>query len=503
MMPDKTFDHSAEQTDRQFLSSPPRAADSLSAVVQPQDIQRELADLRRAVAELQQQTDEVAALRPALEDERRRYHEVFELSPDAYLLTDFDGVIIEANRAAAALLSVQRDFLVKKSLLLFMSEVERAALETHVAAWRNPDRLRHDRRLPIIRGQLQLRVYKGASFPADFTISPARDGAGQIIGLRWILRDQSESIRTEQTLREREYHYRTLFDHAGDAIFIHNLTGRYLDVNQVACESLGYTREELLGMTPADVTAPELHECLPQRMSQLQQEGHLFCETVHVRRDGSRFPVELNCRLIEYAGGPAVLSIGRDITERKQAEQALLRRSAQLELLSDIGRKITAILELVQVLDRAAHLVQESFGYHHVALFLVDDDRSTLVMKASAGDFVKLFPPGHRVQHGRGMVGWVAEHGTRLWANDVNDEPHYINYYPDLIPTCSELSVPIQIGDQTVGVLDVQSPHFNDFDEDDVKVMETLADQIAVAIANARLYEAAQTAHSGQPGTAP
>ena len=100
------------------------------------------------------------------------------------------------------------------------------------------------------------------------------------------------------------------------------------------------------------------------------------------------------------------------------------------------------------------------------------------------------------------MVGWVAEHGTRLWANDVNDEPHYINYYPDLIPTCSELSVPIQIGDQTVGVLDVQSPHFNDFDEDDVKVMETLADQIAVAIANARLYEAAQAAHAGQPGTA-
>jgi PAS domain S-box-containing protein len=491
MMPDKTFDHSAEQTDRQFLASNPRASDSLPAAAQSQEVQRELPDLR-------QQTDEVTTLREALETECRRYHEVFELSPEAYLLTDFDGVIHEANRAAAALLSVRQDFLVNKSLLLFMSEVERAALETHVTAWRTTDRARSDRRLPIIRGQVQLRVYKGASFPADFTITPARDGAGQIIGLRWILRDLTENIRTEQTLREREYHYRTLFDHAGDAIFIHNLTGRYLDVNQVACESVGYTRDELLRMTPADITAPELHERLPQRLATLQQDSHLFCETIHVRRDGSRFPVELNCRLIDYAGGPAVLTIGRDITERKLAEQALIRRSAQLELLSDIGRKIAAILGLAQVLDRAAHLVQESFGYHHVALFLVDDDQAELVMKASAGDFVNLFPPGHRVRIGRGMVGWVAEHGTRLWANDVNDEPHYINYYPDLIPTCSELSVPIQIGDQTVGVLDVQSPQFNDFDEDDVKVMETLADQIAVAIANARLYEAAQAAHAGQ-----
>jgi len=488
-MPDKTFDHSAEQTDRPFIQPDARALESAATNAQAQDLQRELVDLRR-------QTAEAATLRQALEDERRRYHEVFELSPDAYLLTDFDGVIIEANRAAAALLSVQRDFLVKKSLLLFMSEVERAALEAHVAAWRDPDRIRPERRLPIIRGQLQLRVYKGASFPADFTITPARDGAGQIIGLRWILRDLTENIRTEQTLREREYHYRTLFDHAGDAIFIHNLTGRYLDVNQVACESVGYTREDLLHMTPADITAPELRDCLPERMSNLQQAGHLFCETVHLRRDGSRFPVELNCRLIEYAGGPAVLSIGRDITERKLAEQALLRRSAQLELLSDIGRKIAAILGLAQVLDRATRLVQESFGYHHVALFLLDDDRSELVMEAIAGDFVNLFPPGHRVRTGRGMVGWVAEHGTRLWANDVNDEPLYINYYPDLIPTCSELSVPIQIGDQTVGVLDVQSPQFNDFDEDDVKVMETLADQIAVAIANARLYEAARQNHA-------
>ena len=92
------------------------------------------------------------------------------------------------------------------------------------------------------------------------------------------------------------------------------------------------------------------------------------------------------------------------------------------------------------------------------------------------------------------MVGWVAEHGERLLADDVETEGHYVNFYPELIPTRSELSVPIRIGDQTVGVLDVQSPAVNAFDENDVKVMETLADQIAVAMANAQLYEEAQEA---------
>jgi GAF domain-containing protein len=92
------------------------------------------------------------------------------------------------------------------------------------------------------------------------------------------------------------------------------------------------------------------------------------------------------------------------------------------------------------------------------------------------------------------MVGWVGGNGERLLAGDVDREPHYINFYPDLVSTHSELSVPIRSGDQTIGVLDIQSPKLNAFDENDVKVMETLADQIAVAMANAQLYEAAQQA---------
>jgi PAS domain S-box-containing protein len=458
------------------------------------ELQREVVHLRTAVEVLQRQNADLVSIRQAFELERRRYREMLESAPDGYVLTTLGGVVLEANRMAAAVLGVRQEFLVSKSLLIFVTEEARAALESMLAQWRDAEQAQQSWRRPIVRGQTQLRVYKGASFPAEYTISPTRDEHDCIVGLRWMLRDLSESARTEQALRERDYHYRTLFDNAGDAILIHNLTGRFLEVNRVACEFLGYSREELLRLTPADVTVPELVARIPVLNAQLQHEDHIFFEMVLRRRDGTPLPMELNSRMIEYAGGPAVLSIARDITERKRGEEALARWAAHLALISDVGRQIAAILGLEQVLERAAQLVHDNFGYHHVALFIVDRERHELVMKAIAGEFVKLFPPNHRVPLNQGMVGWVGEHGRRLLADDVASEPHYVNFYPGLIPTHSELSVPIRSGDQTIGVLDIQSPRPNAFDENDVKVMETLADQIAVAITNAQLYREAQEA---------
>ena len=173
--------------------------------------------------------------------------------------------------------------------------------------------------------------------------------------------------------------------------------------------------------------------------------------------------------------------------ERKRAEEALAQRAAQLALLNEIGGRIAAVLELDILLDGTGRLVQKGFGYHHVGLFTVDHERGELAMRARAGDFAPLFPLDHRLKLGQGMVGWVGRHGETLLANDVDAEPRYVNLYPDVIPTRSELSVPIQVGGETVGVLDVQSQQLNAFDENDVMVIETLADQLAVAIENARL----------------
>jgi len=136
--------------------------------------------------------------------------------------------------------------------------------------------------------------------------------------------EQREDLENLVTaLRESESRYRTLFDSASDGIFIHDMGGRFLEVNQVACERLGYSREELLHMTPKDIDSPEYAALVAERTKQLEKSGRAFFEIAHVRRDGSVVPTELSSRIIDYDGKAAVLSIARDITERKQAEEAL------------------------------------------------------------------------------------------------------------------------------------------------------------------------------------
>ena len=179
--------------------------------------------------------------------------------------------------------------------------------------------------------------------------------------------------------------------------------------------------------------------------------------------------------------------------QREQAEEALAQRVTQLALLNRIGGRLAAMLELDELLSEAVRLVQD-FGYPRINLFTMDREGRELHLKASAGAFATPFAPGSRVELGQALVGHVAQRGERLLVNDVAAEPLYADACPDQAVDCSELAVPLRVGGDVVGVLDVQSPRLNAFDENDVMVMEILADQIATAIHNAQLYEAERAA---------
>jgi PAS domain S-box-containing protein len=148
-----------------------------------------------------------------------------------------------------------------------------------------------------------------------------------------------ERKRASEALRESEQHYRTLFNNASDGIFIHDMRGHFLQVNPIACELLGYTPMELLGMGPMDLVVPERSEALSQRLDDLAEQGHIVFETTYAHKTGERLRVEISSRVIEYAGQQAVLSIVRDITERKRMEEVLLRT----ERLAAMGRMAAAL----------------------------------------------------------------------------------------------------------------------------------------------------------------
>lgn len=110
--------------------------------------------------------------------------------------------------------------------------------------------------------------------------------------------------------------YRTFFENACDAIFVADMEGNFISVNQAACDHLGYTREELLRMRPEQISDRQIFE----RLARIQKDGEGTFEAVHAHRDGSQIPVEMHMRVIEHDGQRIILNICRNIARRKQSE---------------------------------------------------------------------------------------------------------------------------------------------------------------------------------------
>ncbi|MGO9310419.1 MAG: PAS domain-containing protein [Spirochaetia bacterium] len=155
-----------------------------------------------------------------------------------------------------------------------------------------------------------------------------RDRHGAIVGTFGISRDITERRRVEEALRKSEERYRLLFNSINDAVLVHGITadglpGRITEVNDIACERLGYTRDELLRMSPVDFDTPDGAALSPRMIARLKEEKHAVWEGAHVTRSGRRIPVEISNHLIEVEGEPTILATVRDITARRQLEATL------------------------------------------------------------------------------------------------------------------------------------------------------------------------------------
>ena len=172
------------------------------------------------------------------------------------------------------------------------------------------------------------------------------------------------------------------------------------------------------------------------------------------------------------------------------------RRLNDLMAVAEVGNRINSILDLNELLTQVVQLIQSRFGYYHVQIFLIERGSDRAYFKASTGHGLneKWQREGRWLRIGKeGIIGWVAQHGEPLLANDVSLEPRYIPDDPRMLPdTRAELAVPLLVENAVVGVLDVQSTQHGAFGQDDIFIMRTLADQVAVAVSSARAYEAEQ-----------
>jgi PAS domain S-box-containing protein len=180
----------------------------------------------------------------------------------------------------------------------------------------------------------------------------------------------------------------------------------------------------------------------------------------------------------------------QEASKREQAEKEAQRREVEAGLIYEVSQRVSSELELDELFSAIVNTILDTFGYYSVILAPVDEDSGTLVIGATAGGLIEFFPMDTMVAVGEGMTGYAAFTGETQISGDVSQDPHYICLTNE--PTRSELVVPLKSGTKIIGVLDLQSVEINAFDQNDVMLMETLADQIAVAMENAHLYDQAQ-----------
>ncbi len=296
----------------------------------------------------------------ALQESEARYRATFEQATAGIAHVGLDGLWLRSNEQLSRILG-------------YSSEELKALLFTDVT---HPDDLpmNLEAKESLIHGDTHVYrtekryIHKnGAVIWCRVSVSLLRDDNGDPLHFISIIEDITDRRAAEEALRESEERYQAIFEAAGDALFLHDLEGKFLDVNRVAVERLGYSRDEFLNMTPADIDRPDCASKIEERLRIIKQTGGVSFETVHVTKDGREIPVEIIARLISFGNRTTVLSIARDISERKRTE---LLTGEQREL----STRLSATSDLNQALSMCVDTLMRMADMDTAAAFSANDD---------------------------------------------------------------------------------------------------------------------------------
>ncbi|MCL5980135.1 MAG: EAL domain-containing protein [Gammaproteobacteria bacterium] len=303
------------------------------------------------------------------------------------------------------------------------------------------------------------------------------------------MRDIAERKQAETKLKL----FRTLLDNSNDAIEVLDpVTLRFLDINETGCRVLGYTREEFLSMSVYDIDTA--YSAAPQRvLAQLRESGRAIFETIHRRKDGSTFPVEVNVASIEL-DRPYLLAITRDITERKSLEAAQQDSARHLQRITDFSLLLSGANEAIAHMENEADLLRSlcELAVHHAHLRLAwigQPDRDGWFQTLAAAGAVD-YLAGIRISmsaelpEGRGPVG-------RSWRGQKPVYIFSISQSPELTPWAQRAetfgikagaSLPIFRGGKRWAILTVYHDEKNVFDTDLQKILTDLARDVGYGL---------------------
>lgn len=267
---------------------------------------------------------------------------------NAMLVLDARGRIVDINPAAERLTAVRAIDAIGQPATAALSAVP------PLARWLDQATEAHQ----------EIALDKGDGLcVCDASSSTLRGRSGRTIGRLVVLRDITGRKRAEQDILSSELKYRTLFETSTDAIFVETLDGHVLDCNAAACDMLGYTKEELVGLTVADLVPEEVAKTLPALITAELTTGGAFVEATNRKKDGRVFPVEVSTRLVTVGEQQLAMVCVRDVSARKQIEQQSNERRLYLESVLACAPNAIVTLDAQQHVLDWNQGAEELFGY--------------------------------------------------------------------------------------------------------------------------------------------
>lgn len=316
------------------------------------------------------------------------------------------------------------------------------------------------------------------------------------------VQDITERQQAQELLKLSEKKFRTVFESATDAIYVVSLQGELLDVSNSGYERLGYTREEILAKRVTEIDSPEFAAKVPERMEQIKRNQQTVFESVHVKKDGTFLPVEISARIIDFAGNKAVLSIARDITERKENEQKIARQAQIQEVVNallhvsledtPLGEQLQRCLDIILSVPFMAILPKGG-----ISLVGTQKDVLELVAHRNLPDDLQVICA--KIPFGRCLCGRAAATGEMQFAACLDDRHEN---RCEGISEHGHYTAPIMSKGKVLGVivLYLQGGHRQKKDETDF--LQSVCDTIAGIIERKNAEEALKHHHKSMQSLA-
>lgn len=370
-----------------------------------------------------------------LQESELRYREVFENTSDVIGIVDVtaDGRfrLLDLNPAWEAVMGLARTPLIGQLLDdVQTSASARSALAHYQTCLQTKSALPYDELLITPTGEWHMHV----------TLVPICNAAGNVYRIVGVGRNVTEQKLAENELRASEARFRTFVEHATDAFFLHDDQATILDVNQVACDALGYTRTELIGLTPAKFDAKMTPTTLHQLMVQLDKGDVVTFETLHRHRNGDVFPVELSIRPFWVEQQRFAVALARDITERKEVQAALRASEERYRILYEANPTMYFTLDAAGTV-----LSVNPFGAAYLGYTAAELIGSTVLNvfyeadQAAAQEYVAdcLVHPG-QVFHW--TLRKVRKDGTLLWVEETARTAYDVDGSLVLLVVCEDVT---------------------------------------------------------------